>query len=139
VSPLENHSLKPLDEEIRDLNFSELRDPSKLFSRLGPLQSLGKIEDYSRSLFAAMFQDSLSEIDRRECIIRAEACGISAIDFQVALEAQETTDRLNATIKTAFHAGVFGVPAFMALGELFWGNDRIILLRHFLGSHQSAI
>jgi 2-hydroxychromene-2-carboxylate isomerase len=100
---------------------------------------LGKVEEYSRLLFAAMFQDSLSEIDERECIIRAEACAISAIDFQVALRAKETENQLNATINSAFHAGVFGVPTFMVLGELFWGNDRIILLRHYLDSHRNVI
>jgi 2-hydroxychromene-2-carboxylate isomerase len=99
---------------------------------------LGKVEEYSHLLFAAMFQDSLSEIDERECIIRAEACGISAIEFQGTLRAQETVDQLNTTIDTAFHTGVFGVPSFITLEKLFWGNDRIILLRHYLNSHQSA-
>jgi 2-hydroxychromene-2-carboxylate isomerase len=27
---------------------------------------------------------------------------------------------------------VFGVPTFIAGDELFWGNDRLILLRHYL-------
>ncbi|MGL5077681.1 MAG: DsbA family protein, partial [Waterburya sp.] len=46
---------------------------------------LGKGEEYSRLLFAAMFQDSLSAIDEKECIARAEVCGISIVDFQAAL------------------------------------------------------
>jgi 2-hydroxychromene-2-carboxylate isomerase len=95
---------------------------------------LGKVEEYSHLLFAAMFQDSLSKIDEKECTIRAEACGISAIDFHLALWDQETVNQLNVTIDSAFHAGVFGVPTFIALGELFWGNDRITLLRHYLNS-----
>ena len=98
---------------------------------------LDKGEAYSRSLFAAMFQDSLSEIDERECISRAEACGIAAIDFQAALRAQETVDQLNETIDNAFDAGVFGVPTFVVAGELFWGNDRMILLRHYLAQRQT--
>ncbi len=99
---------------------------------------LGRVEEYSRLLFAAMFQDSLSEIDERECITRAEACGISVSNFQTTLRARETVKDLDATINNAFYAGVFGVPTFIVLGELFWGNDRIILLRHYLDSHQSA-
>ena len=98
---------------------------------------LDKGEAYSRSLFAAMFQDSLSEIDERECISLAEACGIAAIDFQAALRAQETVDQLNETIDNAFDAGVFGVPTFVVAGELFWGNDRMILLRHYLAQRQT--
>ncbi|NJO98451.1 MAG: hypothetical protein HC764_22660 [Pleurocapsa sp. CRU_1_2] len=97
---------------------------------------LGKLEEYSRLLFAAMFQDSLSAIDERECITRAKACGIAVNDFQAVLKAEETVKQLDATINQAFNAGVFGVPTFIVLGELFWGNDRIMLLRHYLDSHR---
>jgi len=36
----------------------------------------GKVEEDSRLLFAAIFQDSRSQIDERECTRRAEACVI---------------------------------------------------------------
>ena len=97
----------------------------------------GKVEEYSRLLFAAMFQDSRSQIDERECTLRAEACGISAIDFDVAFRSPETIAQSDATIDRAVHAGVFGVPTFIANGELFWGNDRLILLRHYLKSQRN--
>jgi 2-hydroxychromene-2-carboxylate isomerase len=93
---------------------------------------LGKVEEYSRLLFAAMFQDSLTKIDEQECIDRAENCGISASNFQIALREEATFNQLNKTIDVALDRGVFGVPTFIALGELFWGNDRIILLREYL-------
>jgi 2-hydroxychromene-2-carboxylate isomerase len=94
----------------------------------------GKVEEYSYLLFAAMFQDVRLEIDEKECIASAEACGISAADFQIALGAPETLDQLNATINNAVSVGLFGVPTFIAAGELFWGNDRLVLLRHYLDS-----
>ena len=46
---------------------------------------------------------------------------------------------LPATIDRAVDAGVFGVPTFIANGELFWGNDRLILLRHYLELHPNII
>jgi 2-hydroxychromene-2-carboxylate isomerase len=98
---------------------------------------LGKVEEYSRSLFAAMFQDALAKIDDRECTIRAEACGIDAVDFQVALKSPETLMQLDRTIERAIRAGGFGVPTFIVDGEIFWGNDRLALLRHYLDSHQN--
>jgi 2-hydroxychromene-2-carboxylate isomerase len=98
---------------------------------------LGKIEKYSRSLFAAMFEDALAKIDDRECTIRAEACGIDAVDFQVALRSPETLTQLDRTIDRAVRAGGFGVPTFIVDGEIFWGNDRLVLLRHYLDSHQN--
>jgi 2-hydroxychromene-2-carboxylate isomerase len=95
-------------------------------------QQFGKVEEYSYLLFAAMFQGERSQIDRQVCIDYAELCGISALDFQMALMSPATTARLDETINRAHHAGVFGVPTFIALDELFWGNDRLVLLRHLL-------
>lgn len=98
-----------------------------------------KVEEYSCLLFTAMFQDSLPKIiDEKQCVICAEICGISTTDFYAALTGQETVNKLNTTINTASHAGVFGVPTFVASRELFWGNDRIVLLRHHLYLQQNA-
>ena len=92
----------------------------------------GKVEEYSHLLFKATFEDSLSQIDEPECVVRAEACGIPPDDFQSQLQATETTSQLNATVDRASNSGVFGVPTFIVSGELFWGNDRIVLLRYYL-------
>jgi 2-hydroxychromene-2-carboxylate isomerase len=107
-------------------------DPELLALACTAAKYFGKVEAYSHLLFAAMFQDSRSAIDQQACIVCAEACGISRIDFQRILRAAETIDQLNATINTAFDRGVFGVPTFIALDELFWGNDRMVLLRYCL-------
>jgi 2-hydroxychromene-2-carboxylate isomerase len=95
---------------------------------------LGKVAEYSRLLFAKMFEHSLSEIDEEECTTCAEKCGVYRVDFQIALREPETANQLNATINSAHQAGVFGVPTFIAGDELFWGNDRLILLLHYLKS-----
>lgn len=95
-------------------------------------KQFNKVVEYSHLLFAAIFKDSLTQIDERECIDRAERCGISTKDFQVALKAIETKNQLDETIDNAINAGVFGVPTFIVNGELFWGNDRLILLRNYL-------
>ncbi|MEO0374823.1 MAG: DsbA family protein [Cyanobacteria bacterium P01_A01_bin.17] len=98
----------------------------------------GGAEAYSRQLFAAMFQEPLSTIDEKECISRAEACGIPAADFQSTLAAEETTDQLDMAIRNALQACVFGVPTFITSNELFGGNDRITLLTHHLHSQQNV-
>jgi 2-hydroxychromene-2-carboxylate isomerase len=95
---------------------------------------LGKVEEYSRLLFANIFEHLFSNIDEGECITCAEKCGISGVDFQIALREVETKNQLNATINRAHQSGVFGVPTFISGSELFWGNDRLILLRHYLRS-----
>jgi 2-hydroxychromene-2-carboxylate isomerase len=98
-------------------------------------KQFGKVEEYSCLLFAAMFQSSLPKtLDEQECVSCAEECDISAADFHTALRAMKTVKQLDTTIHNAIHTGVFGVPTFVASGELFWGNDRIVLLRHHLYS-----
>ncbi len=99
----------------------------------------GKVEVYSSLLFAEMFHSSVPKIiGDRECIVCAEKCGIPATNFHTVLTDGQTIDKLDATINMAFEIGVFGVPTFVALGKLFWGNDRIVLLRHHLCSQEST-
>lgn len=100
-------------------------------------KQFGKVAEYSHLLFSAMFQGSRAKIEQQECIDVAQLCGISALEFQVALMSPATIERLDETINRAHHAGVFGVPTFIALDELFWGNDRLVLLSHLLTRHRS--
>jgi 2-hydroxychromene-2-carboxylate isomerase len=50
----------------------------------------------------------------------------------VRLELPATRKQLDQTMNSALRAGVFGVPAFVVDGELFWGNDRLVLLKRHL-------
>ncbi len=98
-------------------------------------KQFGKIEHYSHLLFAEMFDTSLhTTIDERACLRCAELCGITRDDFQAVSTDPQTANDLDATIDRAFELGVFGVPTFITNGELFWGNDRLVLLQHHLRS-----
>jgi 2-hydroxychromene-2-carboxylate isomerase len=95
----------------------------------------GQVAEYSCLLFAAMFQEAVSTtIDEQTCLRQAEACGIAAADFRSVLAAPKTVHQLDNTIQQAVVAGVFGVPTFVTSNQLFWGNDRLVLLRHHLDS-----
>ena len=52
--------------------------------------------------------------------------------FVVAVDDPATAQELSSTIDDAHRMGAFGVPTFVAGKEMFWGNDRMVLLRHFL-------
>ena len=39
---------------------------------------------------------------------------------------------LEATVAEAQTAGVFGVPSFVVGGQVYFGNDRLPILRHML-------
>ncbi|MDQ3794660.1 MAG: DsbA family protein [Actinomycetota bacterium] len=45
---------------------------------------------------------------------------------------QRQVPRLEQTARQAHSAGAFGVPTFVVGDEVFWGNDRVVLLRHHL-------
>jgi 2-hydroxychromene-2-carboxylate isomerase len=52
--------------------------------------------------------------------------------FSTTLEQPETAAALGATLEEAAGLGIFGVPSFVLAGELYFGNDRLVLLRHAL-------
>lgn len=93
---------------------------------------LDRVEEVSAALFSALFDGSTSVLDVHECVRRAETCGIPATKFQAELEAPGTRRDLEHAMKGALRAGVFGVPAFVVDRELYWGNDRIVLLKQYL-------
>lgn len=94
---------------------------------------LGQVQSYSRELFSAMFAEpDVRRIDRTECIWRAAKQGLPADEFERELEDPITRQAHEATLDTALKAGVFGVPTFIVDGEVFWGNDRLVLLRDHL-------
>jgi 2-hydroxychromene-2-carboxylate isomerase len=94
---------------------------------------LGRVESYSRALFGALFAEpSVTAIDRAQCVRCAEACSIPPSRFEEALDDAATTRDLADTIDAAHRMGAFGVPTFVVGKEMFWGNDRLVLLRDFL-------
>jgi len=97
---------------------------------------LGKVEPYSHALFAAMFAESeVTRIDRAECLRRAVSCGLEENEFLRALDDPATENEYNNILSAADTAGIFGIPTFIVDGELFWGNDRLVLLHDWLQQH----
>jgi 2-hydroxychromene-2-carboxylate isomerase len=93
---------------------------------------LGVVERFSRRLFGAAFVDGASPLDAAACLRLAGEIGLDRRAFQIALDAPETADALAATVDDAHRLGVFGVPSFVVGGQVFWGNDRLPIVRHML-------
>jgi 2-hydroxychromene-2-carboxylate isomerase len=94
---------------------------------------LGCVREYSRSLFSAMFaEERVTRIDREECIRRAAQCAMPTPRFEAELDNPATAEEHIATVEKARREGAFGVPTFVVNGAVFWGNDRLVLLRHHL-------
>jgi 2-hydroxychromene-2-carboxylate isomerase len=99
---------------------------------------LGRIEDYTSALYRAMFVDDLALIDRAQCVRRADGLGLDRAQFAARLDDPAILAEAAANLAEAKDRGAFGVPTFF-LGEcMFWGNDRLVLLRHALRRHQGT-
>jgi hypothetical protein len=67
----------------------------------------------------------------RQSVLRlAEEIGFAADLFRATLEDPETERVLAAAAEEAFRRGAFGVPTFFVGGQMFWGNDRLTILKH---------
>ena len=107
-------------------------DPRLLARACTAAGSLGAVRGFSRVLFDAMFAGNLTRIGEEECLRSAEYCGIERDRFSSILHSPETEARLETTARKAHEAGAFGVPTFVVGDEVFWGNDRLVLLRDHL-------
>lgn len=107
-------------------------DPRLLARACVAAGSLGAVRPYSRALFGAIFVEGIPRIDEKECARRAEVVGLEKGVFLRQLRSSETDERLEQTARQAYSAGAFGVPTFVVGDEVFWGNDRLVLLRHHL-------
>lgn len=94
---------------------------------------VGDVGAFSRRLFDAAFGAGASSITDHDLARLANEAGLDGARL-VSLIGDKETDALHRrTIDAAVEAGAFGVPTFVVDGEVFWGNDRLILLQHHLG------
>ena len=62
----------------------------------------------------------------------ARSVGLDPAALAAATISEEYKQKLNANLSEAVSAGLFGLPTVRVDGKLFWGNDRLDLLRHHL-------
>jgi 2-hydroxychromene-2-carboxylate isomerase len=58
--------------------------------------------------------------------------GIDGDQFLATLDSERVATILAQTAREAFERGAFGVPTFFVGSHMFWGNDRLPLVRHAL-------
>jgi 2-hydroxychromene-2-carboxylate isomerase len=107
-------------------------DPRFLAHACVAAGQLGAGVPFCRALFQAIFVDGPDEIGAEECARRAETVGLSGAELLQRIEDPAVERELQATVEDAHARGVFGVPSFVVRGRLFWGNDRLVLVRHHL-------
>src|SRR5262249_26003836 len=89
---------------------------------------LGAAAAYGRRICATVYASDVWPVDARACIGAAGAVGLAARDFATSLDASEAAQLLSKTAAEAVARGVFGVPTFFVGADMFWGNDRLVLV-----------
>ncbi|MBV9455034.1 MAG: DsbA family protein [Rubrobacter sp.] len=107
-------------------------DPRLLARACAAADALSTMRSYSESMFKAIFAEGLPEIGEGECLQRAEVVGLSKDAFARDLASPGPERRLAEAAEEAHSAGAFGVPSFVVDHRMFWGKDRLVLVRHFL-------
>jgi len=99
---------------------------------------LGKAAEYGWLICATAYGTDVWPIDREVCVSLATDVGLSADLFEATLDDSETADLLAKNAEEAFSRGAFGVPTFFVADAMFWGNDRLPLLKYYLEKRPPA-
>lgn len=94
---------------------------------------LDAAERFATALYARCFVDAAPSIGDAELAAIAADCGVDGDRLLAMLGSGEAQAQADANLDAATAAGAFGVPSFVTDdGKLFWGQDRLSLLRHHL-------
>ncbi len=97
----------------------------------------GRFREYHYPAFRARWADARDISDPE--VVRALLAG-AGLDADAALErarSDELRERLEADSRAAIKRGVFGAPTLFVGDEMFWGNDRFELVRHYIQKSRS--
>jgi len=88
----------------------------------------GKPEEYLRFAYRRVWGEGASMIDEAMLNETVQHCGWREDDFFAFIASPEAEQRYRQATREAHEAGVFGVPAMLTDGEMWWGNDRFDFL-----------
>jgi 2-hydroxychromene-2-carboxylate isomerase len=106
-------------------------DPALMALACLAADQFGLMEAYAKRLFELVFVDGIT-IDNARLQQLADEIGCDRSAFAEIVSAPETAQRHVALIDEAAMRGAFGVPSFHFGDQLFWGNDRLVLLESAL-------
>jgi len=90
------------------------------------------VRDYSWALAVQVYGSGTWPIDEAVVIGVADELGLNTAEFTEQLRDPATAAEIEANCQSAVANGVFGTPTLLIGDELFWGNDRLPLVRHHL-------
>ena len=79
-------------------------------------------------LFRLIFVDDHSQFGRDEVLAEARTLGLDLARLESDLDSPELAQEHEQRILEVESRGAFGVPTFFYGDDLYWGNDRLVLL-----------
>ncbi|MEP6609103.1 MAG: 2-hydroxychromene-2-carboxylate isomerase [Burkholderiaceae bacterium] len=87
---------------------------------------------FVHAVYRAFFVDDRDISDAAVVAEIARDIGVDPVEFTAGVQQPEIKERLKSHVDRAIAAGIFGAPAIIVDGELFWGNDRIPQVERWL-------
>jgi 2-hydroxychromene-2-carboxylate isomerase len=92
----------------------------------------GKISPYSRSVFEQYWGED-RDISKDEVLLDiVKLAGLDEKEYFSKIASQEYKDKLKRNTDELIERGGFGSPTMFVDGEMFFGNDRLVLVEHAL-------
>lgn len=101
-------------------------------------QNLGGGSDLLLAITDAVYGSSRWPLDEDLLAGLSAAHGIAPVRFLDELRSERVDVALAESARSAFERGAFGVPTFFVGLRMFWGNDRLPLVRHALITHAAG-
>ncbi len=92
----------------------------------------GRLLEFHGPMYRTRWADPKDPADPQVVRSLLEQAGLDAEAALGRAQSQDLVARLAADTKEAIDRGVFGVPTIFVGDEMFWGNDRFELVRHYL-------
>jgi 2-hydroxychromene-2-carboxylate isomerase len=100
--------------------------------------SQGRAAPYARQIMKAYWADG-ADIGQPQVVGEAAAAvGLDGTAILAQAQEQPVKDQLRANTEAAVQRGAFGAPTFFVGEQMFWGNDRLVLLEAYLHGRLAA-
>ncbi|MDE0045451.1 MAG: DsbA family protein [bacterium] len=88
----------------------------------------GAAEFFSRAVMSLIFITPGERLVQEDFEQAADFGGLDVGRFRSDMESDNLLHDMEARVKEAARRGAFGVPTFFLGEQMFWGNDRLVLL-----------
>lgn len=95
-------------------------------------QELDVFDRYHDAIFQAAWAEGRDMNDEKVLLDILEGAGLDAQGIIQGAKEEAIKEKLKTETQRAADEGAFGVPSFFVDGELYWGQDHLLLLEHDL-------